>query len=141
MADLEIKDIITLFIGIISIVIPSYIFFVTSPNEIKTPAIIVFIGIVIFIMIAIPIFYIYKRWVILNKIVKDNNKELKELREDLKNQEASFQIEKRLSIMENIMHLIIKNKKSQIKIDPRIIFWILLLLLLLLFLKTAGFFG
>lgn len=137
---IDIKDIITILIGIISIIIPSYFLFMTSPDEIKNQMIIVFTSIIIILIIGTVISYIYNQWIRLNHNVKINKNKIEKLEKDLKGVELSFKLDKRIAIMENLIDKFI-NKKAQLQIDPRIIIWIALIILLLLFLKTAGVFG
>ncbi|MBS3080542.1 hypothetical protein J4221_03660 [Candidatus Pacearchaeota archaeon] len=56
---LDIKDIITIAIGVVSIVVPTYLFLISSPEEIRNQAIIVFTGIMIVLLLGVPIFYFY----------------------------------------------------------------------------------
>ena len=139
--NINLKEFITLAIALISIIIPLYFFYITSPDEIRNQAVIVFIGISIVLLISIPIIYFYSQWSFLIRKVLQNSNEIKKLEKDLKDIISSFELEKRLSIMEKLIGNIIKNKRSQIRIDPRIIIWIILIILLLLFLKTMGVFG
>ena len=82
----------------------------------------------------------YNRWSTFIEMTKSNKREIKNLEKGLKDLEFSFNIENRILILENTMKNFINNKKADINIDPRIIFWIILILLLL-FLKVSGIFG
>ena len=138
---LGIKEIITITIGVISLIIPSYFFFITSREELRNQAIIVFIGILIFLIIGMTVIYAYTRWSNLTQTVNSNRNKINQIEEDLKDTKSSFKLDKRMAITEELIDKFIKNKKAELNIDPQVVIWIGLILLLLLFLKTAGVFG
>jgi len=83
-------DIITIVIGIITIIIPSYFFFVTSSEEIKDQTIIIFIGVLVILIIGTIISYIYNKWAKFTQIIQINKNKIKTLEEHLKKIESSF---------------------------------------------------
>ena len=54
---IKIKEIIALSIGIASLIIPSYFFYITSSDKVKNQSLIIFIGILIILMIGIIVVY------------------------------------------------------------------------------------
>lgn len=134
--NIEIKDIATLSIAIIALVIPTIFFFVQSPNNVSTSSYIIFGIIILFIIISSFLFYFFNRWKVLNNDVN-------RIKRDLNIKELYNNMDVRLKVVESLLDkLVIKSnsKKGQFNIDPRIIFWILLILLILLFLKSVGLF-
>ena len=70
----DIKDTITIIISLISIIIPSIFFILTSSEEIKTQTYLIFIGILSILIISIFIIYIYSRWKNTMRDIQDNNR-------------------------------------------------------------------
>ena len=133
---IEIKDLITICISLITLIIPLMILFVNPPEKISPQTYVVFIGIILLILIGVYSIYIYSRWMQIIDDIKENSRAIKEMNKSLNLYELFNKMDVRLKVLEE---LIFKNKKGQIRIDPRIIFWILLIILLLLFLRTARF--
>ena len=88
--NINLKEFITLAIALISIIIPLYFFYITSPDEIRNQAVIVFIGISIVLLISIPIIYFYSQWSFLIRKVLQNSNDIKKLETDLKDIISSF---------------------------------------------------
>ena len=78
----------------------------------------------------------------MNENIKNNASEISNIKKSLNFQKLFVGMEKRVIVLEKLIDKILygKNRKGQ-TIDPRIIFWILLIILLFLFLKSIGFFG
>ncbi len=129
-------EIILIILQIIAILIPTYFFFITSPEEIKNQTIIIFIGTAIILFIGTAIFYFYSRWKMLINNVKENKNEIDIIKKDINTEKLNNDMNVRLKVIEHLL----KNKRGQI-IDPRIIFVIIILILLYLFLKSIGIFG
>jgi len=128
----ESKDSISLILSLLAILIPTITFLISSPEKI-TPAMITIFA---FIGIFLLIFYIYSnikpKWAFLTKNLLQNNREIEEIKNSLKQNVLYNDMDVRLRVIENLL----KNKRGQI--DPKIIFWILLAILLYLFLKSIG---
>ena len=68
-----------------------------------------------------------------NKI-NQNQKDIEEVKQMIEQQKKSFDIDKRVSILEAIM----KNKKGRYMLDPKVLFIIILIILFYLYLKSMG---
>ncbi|MEK6889450.1 MAG: hypothetical protein AABW80_05080 [Nanoarchaeota archaeon] len=130
-------DIITLLIVIITAVIPLVTISQTSPDKIATNTYIIFGIIVLVLLIGSFIIYIISKWNKMNKDIEGTKKEVEEIKRDLNFKVLWNMMDVRIKVLEKLFDR--KNKKGQM-IDPRIIFWIILLILLYLFLKSSGFF-
>ena len=135
---LEIKDVISLILSLFTLAIPIMFFFISSPEEITIQTTIIFGVIILFILIGSFLYYIYVKWQNMNYNIHKNKAEIEKIRESLNIKELYNNMNTRIKLLEFSNK--IKNRKAQI-IDPRIIFWILLIILLLLFLNSIGFFN
>ena len=131
----KIANTITIFVTMLSIVLPSFFFIVTSSEKITTQTYVIFIGILMTSIAGIIIYYFYSKWEETTKRTIDNSKTIKDIKRDINTQNLFNDMEKRLSVMEALS----KSKKAMI--DPRILFAIVLAILLFLFLKSINFFG
>lgn len=134
---MEIKDIISIAISFIAIVVTIALFYFQEPENIPPVAIILSVTIISFSLVGFIIIYILSRWNDLSRRVENNKKEILEIKKSLKLHELYNDMEKRLSILEKLLES--KNKKGQRGIDPRILYWIILLILLYLLLRSIGF--
>lgn len=127
-------NIISLFVAIASILIPSIFFVISAPETIKLQSIIIF-GIIVVVVIVASISYIlYQGYRKMFKDIQDNKKEIFEMKKSLNFKSLFDSMDVRLRVIEKLLDK--KNKRAQI--DPRIIWILLLLLLLYLFLKSVG---
>jgi hypothetical protein len=118
-----------------SVLLPLYFFIKTSSEKISTETYVTFIGILIFLIICIIIYYFYSKWEEATKRSDNNSKAIGDIKKDIKTQSLYNNMEKRLSILEALL----KSKKGHV--DPRILFAIILSILLFLFLKSINLFG
>ncbi|MBS3091961.1 hypothetical protein J4466_00930 [Candidatus Pacearchaeota archaeon] len=128
----DLRDIVSLALAFISVVIPTIFFIISSPDKITNQTLIIFGIIVLSIIIGSFLTYLYSRW-------KRMSKEIEEMQKALKVKELFNNMEIRLNVVEKLLDKLY-NKRGQLNIDPRIILWILLIILLLLFLKSIGLF-
>jgi len=128
---MEVKDTVSLVLSILALVIPLIIFIVSSPEMITFNMLIVFIFTGIFLLIFSFIIYFIPGWRNINIDLKKNRRDVEEIKKYLKFSDLFKDMEVRLRILE-------ANRKKKAQIDPRIIYWILILILLYLFLKFAG---
>ena len=135
---MEIKDIISIALSVISVVITILLFYIQKPENITPLTIILSVTIISFSVIGFLIIYIWSKWRDLVKKVIENKKEMNEINKSLKPDEFYNNMEVRLRVLEKLSEK--KGKKAQTGIDPRIIYWILLLILLILLLKSIGLF-
>lgn len=133
---LGVKDLITIAISLIALLVPFYFFIVTSPEEIRIQTYIIFIGTLIVLIISVFIIYIYSRWMNLIRNVNNSKTQIQDIKRNLNLKDLFSSIDKRLIMLEMVARK--KGKKAQI--DPRVIVWIVLLILLILFLKSIGIF-
>jgi len=129
-------DGITLLIMFITGVIPTIILIQTSSSEIKIQTYVIFGILALFLLIGGFVAYIMSKWNNMGKNIEQNKTDLEDIKKDLNFKDLWNKMDIRLKVLENICNT--KNKIGAI--DPRIIFWILLLFLLYLFLKSVGFF-
>ena len=130
-------NIIGLFVAIVSIVIPVIFFIISASNDIKSQSIIIF-GIIACTVIIISFGYlIYKRYRRLFDDLKDNKRDIHEIKKSLNYKESFNNMDVRVRVIEKLLDKM--NKRGQF-IDPRIIYIIILLILLYLFLKSIGVF-
>jgi len=131
-------DIIGIIIAVTSVIIPIVFFLQTSSEEIKSQTYIIF-GVILIVLILITSFtYIISKWNKMSKDVLYTRRELENIKKDLNFNNLSNDIKVRLTVLERLLDMK-KNKRGQI--DPRIIWWIILLILIFLFLKSIGVFG
>ncbi|MAH06690.1 hypothetical protein CMI38_00385 [Candidatus Pacearchaeota archaeon] len=133
---MEIKDIITIAISVAAILVTVTIFYLQEPENISPIAIILSVTFVSVAIIGMTMISIWSRWNYLSFRISSNKNEIAEINKSLKIRELYNNMEKRISILEEI----IKNKKAQTGIDPRYIYWIVLLVLFLLLLQSLGYF-
>ncbi len=124
----KLNDIITLFLSLSALIIPLVIFFLTSPEDVSAQALIIFGIIVIVLFLGLFGFYFYSKW---RNIIRSVN----EIRNSLKEKKLYDDMDVRLRVVESLLKV---NRKGQI--DPRIIFWIILIILIFLFLRAVGIF-
>ena len=94
---LDIKDIITIAISSIFIFVQFYFLIITSPEEIKIQTYLIFIGTLIILIISIFIIYIYSRWVNLIKGMKNNSKQIINIKRNINLKDLFNNIDKRLT--------------------------------------------
>jgi quinol-cytochrome oxidoreductase complex cytochrome b subunit len=135
------KDLTSLIISSIVMIITLFSFFFTSSEEIPPQTYIIFGIIVVVILLGFFIFAIIQKWNGMNSKITGNQEQISEFQKSLNTKKLYDDMDKRISILENLINKLFlgKNKKGQ-AIDPRILFWILLIILLLLFLKSIGIF-
>ncbi len=127
---MEIKDAISLVLSAAALLIPLIIFIVSSPEAITSSLIIVFSSIGIFLLVFSFLVYFISRFNEINADLRKNNQDIEGIKKSLKYKDLFKDMDVRLRVLETL------NKKGEI--DPRIIYWILILILLYLFLKIAG---
>ncbi len=135
---MEVKDLISILISIVAILITIGLFYLKDTENISLITVTIFVTIISVSIIGIIAAYILSRWENIIKKVEYNRKSLEEIGKSIKLKESYTDMEKRVSILEKLLEL--NNKKGQIKIDPRILYWILLATLLLIFAKSLGYF-
>lgn len=128
--------IINLFVAIIAMVVPTVFLFLNSPENVKNQTYIIFGAIMVVLIIGASMTYIISRWKQMGKDIKATKTELEDVKKEFLFKEMFNKMDVRLSVLENLLGG--KNKRGQM-IDPRIVFWIILLILLYLFLKSIGF--
>lgn len=129
-------DFISLLIAILSLIIPLVSFLLSAPNEIKVQSLIIFGIMVMAIIIFSFIYFIYRGYRNISYDLKDNRKEIDEIKRSLNYKELFSTMDVRLRVLEKLLEE--KNRRGQI--DPRIIWIIIMLILLYLFLKSIGIF-
>jgi len=134
----KIKDIISIVIGLLSLFIPFYFFFITSREDIQGITIIIFVAISIVLVVFIGSYSVVWKWRLMGGDVQKNKKEIFELRKDLNLKNLFNEMDVRVKVLEELF--LKKNKRGNVPVDPRFIFWILMAILLYLFLKSVGVF-
>jgi len=127
---MEVKDTVSLVLSILALVIPLIIFIVSSPEMITSSLIIAFSAIGIFLLVFSFLIYFISKFKEVGDNLRKNNQDIQEIKKSLKYKDLFKDMDVRLKVLETL------GKKGQI--DPRIIYWILILILLYLFLKVAG---
>lgn len=127
---MELRDVVSLVLSIVALVIPLIIFIVSSPEMINVLNITIFVSIGILLIIFSFFVYFISDFNKTKDMVYNNSFEITKMKKSLKDKDLLKDMDVRLRVLESL------NKKGQI--DPRIIYWILILILLYLFLKTAG---
>ncbi|HLC31732.1 MAG TPA: hypothetical protein VJK51_03615 [Candidatus Nanoarchaeia archaeon] len=131
---LEVKDVISIFLGLIAVVIPVFFFFISSPEEITFQTILIFGLISVLLLVGSIGYYLRGRWRMMHDLLMKHGRETEHIKRSLNFKELFDAVDVRLRVLEKLM----ERKKGQLGIDPRVLWWILILILLYLFLKSIG---
>ena len=132
---MDVKDIVSIALSALALIVTIIIFYVQRPENIKPETIIISVIIIIFSIIGLFLIYIWSELRGLTKSITENKMAIKDINKSLNFNRLYNKMDVRLKVIEKLL-----NKKGQAGIDPRILYWILLIILLLLLLKSVGLF-
>lgn len=133
------RNLTSLILALIAGIITLVSFF--TQEEASSQTYILFGIIVIIVFLGLGAISIINKWSDMNKRISNNSTEVDEIQKSLNTHKLYNDMDKRMQVLEKLFDKLVipKNKKGQ-GIDPRILFWIILIILLILFLKSIGVF-
>lgn len=136
---IEARDLVSIILSIIALIITIFFFFVSSPDKITPQTYIIFGTIIILIFVGGFITYVTSKWKRMINIVENNRREVEDIKKAFDFNRLYQDTDTRLRVVESMIKMLFEKKGKRGQIDPRIIFWILLIILLVLFLRSIGF--
>ncbi len=127
-------DVIFQIATIVISLVPAYFLLSSSPAEVTLQALVFFGFIVGLMSMGIIFTSIYQNWKKMRNDIDGVKQEINEIRASLNLKQITDSMNVRLQVVETLL----KKKKGQMGIDPRIIIFIFLLILLYLFLRSIG---
>lgn len=138
-SDIEIKDLVSIILSILALIVTIFFFFVNSPDNITPQTYIIFGILILLILVGGFVTYLTSKWKRMSNLVDNNKRDIEDIKKAFDFNKLYNDMNVRLNVVETMIRELFNKKGKRGQIDPRIIFWILLIILLILFLRSIGF--